>query len=55
VTSSAIATRMRTLPQAAVALELKLMVGKPATFMKSVVTAPEPLTTMFEPIGELAV
>ena len=55
VLSSAMATRMRTLPQAAVELELKVMFGKPATFMKSVVTAPDPLTTMVEPIAPLAV
>jgi len=41
--SSAIATRIRTFPHAAVELVLKLMLGKPATFRKSVVTAPDPL------------
>ena len=49
VTSSAIATRIRTLPQAEVEQVLKSMFGKPATFMNSVVTAPDPLTWMVEP------
>jgi hypothetical protein len=46
VSSSAIATRIRTLPQAAVEVVLKLRVGKPATFRKSVVIVPVPLTWM---------
>ncbi len=49
------ATRIRTLPQAEVELVLKLRFGKPATFRKSVVTAPEPLTRMVEPALVLAV
>ena len=49
------ATRIRTLPHAAVELLLKLRFGKPATFRKSVVIVPEPLTTMVEPALVLAV
>ena len=49
VTSSASATRMRTLPQAVVELVPKSSLGKPATFMKSVVTLPDPLTSIVEP------
>ena len=55
VLSSTMATRIRTLPQAAVELVLKLIFGKPATFMKSVVTLPVPLTRMVEPWPVLAV
>ncbi len=55
VLSSTIATRIRVLPQAEVELVLKLMFGKPASCMKSVVTLPDPLTWMVEPVLPLAV
>ena len=54
VTSSTIATRMRTLPQVVVEELLKFMVGKPATRMKSVTILPEPSILMLagvEPLG----
>src|SRR5262245_7013627 len=44
VTSSTRATRRRTLPRAAVELVPKPKVGKPATFMKSVVIRPVALS-----------
>jgi hypothetical protein len=46
---------MRTFPQAAVELLLNGMFGKPATFMKSVVMEPDPVTTICEPMLEFAV
>ena len=55
VLSSTIATRIRMLPQAEVEPVSKLIFGKPATFMKSVVIVPDPVTTMVEPWPVLAV
>ena len=49
------ATRMRTLPQAEVELVLKSMVGKPTTRMKPVSMAPEPSTSMVDPLPEVCV
>src|SRR5260370_18890633 len=52
VTSSTIATRSRALPQVAVAPVLKPSWGNPAIFMKSAVTYPDPVITMFLiPVG----
>jgi len=52
--SSTIAARRRALPYAEVALALKLMVGIPTIFMKSVAIWPDPLTWMVEPVLPLA-
>ena len=50
VLSSASATRIFTLPHAVVEVLLKGMVGKPATFMKSVLIYADPLTWTVEPM-----